>query len=109
MKWLTLYVVVIVHLGLIPAVAYPLLYHLYANWRGSRVGRALMFKALALAGLFVVSVAGFWLPWQWLQWVYAAVVTAVTLALSRQVFVLVSVFRDHRPTDPRNPEPTERG
>lgn len=98
MSTLDLYVVVIVHLGSIPAVAYPILYGRWADWRSSRVGRALMWKAVSLAALFVVSVANFWLPaWgPFLLYPYALVVTAVTVALTRQVIVLIAVFREAR-------------
>lgn len=93
MSALDLYVAAMFHLGLIPAVAYPLLYNRWAKWRDNRVGRALMWKARALAALFAVSVFTYWWVWPFLQALYAAVLTGVTVALYRQVTVLVAVFR----------------
>lgn len=97
MKWLELYVVAIVHLGLIPAVAYPLHWRLARTpWHRSRVGRALMRKAEALALLYVVSVANVWLPGRWWAPVYALTVTYVSATLWRQYLVLRAVLREDR-------------
>lgn len=93
-SWLEVGVIAVVHIGLVPAVAYPLLWHLRATWHDSRIGRALMHKAVALAALFVVSVANVWLPGAWWAPVYAVTVTAVTWTLWRQFAVLRSVLRE---------------
>lgn len=96
MKYLELYLVVLVHLATIPAVGYPLAWSRFGTWRNNRVGRALMFKAASLGALFTVAVAQWWLPWGWLSYLYAAVVTAVTVALFRQFYVLLSVLREQK-------------
>ena len=94
-RWLELYVITVVHLGLIPAVAYPLRWRLArTGWRESKVGRALMRKAEALALLFVVSVLNVWLPGAWWAPVYAVTVTYVVVTLWRQYRVLHSVLRE---------------
>lgn len=93
--WLRWYVIAVVHLGLIPAVLYPLQWRLARTpWRESRVGRALMRKAEALGLLFVVSVANVWLPGRWWAPVYALAVTYVAITLWRQYLVLRTVLRE---------------
>jgi len=93
--WLELFVVAIVHLGLIPAVAYPVHWRLNRTpWRESKVGRALMRKAEALALLFIVSVLNVWLPGVWWAPVYAITVTYVVVTLWRQYLVLRTVLRE---------------
>lgn len=95
MKWLELYAITIVHLGTIPAVGYPLLWRLRGgDWHKSRVGRALMRKAEALAVLFVVSIVNVWVPGAWFVWVYCAALTWVVWTLTRQFVVLLSVLRE---------------
>lgn len=95
MSALDWYVVAAVHLGLIPAVLYPLHWRWHrGGWERSRVGRALMRKAEALALLFAVAVAGVWLPGRWYAPVYAAAVTWVSVTLWRQYLVLRAVLRE---------------
>lgn len=96
MKALELYVVAVVHLGLIPAVGYPLAWHIKGTWRDNRVGRALMHKAIALAALFVVSVLSLWVTGLWFAIPYALTVTAVVWTMFRQFVVLLSVLREER-------------
>lgn len=97
MRWLELYVVAVVHLGTIPAVLYPLHWRIARpRWSGSRVGRALMRKAEALAVLFVVSVLNVWMPGEWWAPTYAATVTWVVYTITRQYLVLRSVLREDR-------------
>lgn len=92
MKYLELYVVTIIHLGAIPAVLYPLVWHMRGKWRANRIGRALMHKAQALAVLFIISVAGIWIGHgTWWALVYAVTLTWVVWALWRQFVVLVQV------------------
>jgi hypothetical protein len=91
-----LYLVVVVHLAVAPAVAYPLLWSLHGTWSHNRVGRALMFKAASLGALFLVAVARFWLPVHLLSYLYAATVTTVAAALYWQLWVLVGVLREGR-------------
>lgn len=94
-KNLELYVVVLIHLGAIPAVGYPVAWALRGTYRQSRVGRALMFKAASLAALFVVSLLGIWFGHgTWWAWLYAATLTVVTVALFRQFAVLLQVLRE---------------
>lgn len=96
MKYLELYLVVLIHLGTIPAVGYPVAWALRGTFRASKVGRALMFKAVSLASLFVTTVLGVWFDHpQWWYWLYTAVVTFVTVALWRQFLVLLVVLREY--------------
>jgi len=83
-EWYTL---VVVHLTLIPVNAFPLFYR-RTQWRSTDIGQALMLKACALAALFDVGVAGFWLPFVGYAYVYAAVVTVVGIAITRQYWVM---------------------
>lgn len=95
-KWLELWVTVMVVAGTIPAVGYPLAWGLRGTWRGTPVGRALMFHAASLAALFVVSVANLVLPGAWFLYVYTLTVTAVVVALFYQFGVLLSEQRKER-------------
>jgi hypothetical protein len=90
MKGLTpveFYTLVVVHIGTVFAVLYPLEYR-KSPWRSSESGPALMFKAVALAALFVVSVVGFWWPFPGYDLIYAVVVTAVVVGIIQQRAVM---------------------
>lgn len=95
-KWLELFVTVVVVLGTIPAVGYPLAWGLRGTWRGSPVGRALMFHAISMAALFLVSVLNLVLPGAWFLYVYTVTVTAVVATLFWQFVVLLSEQRKQR-------------
>lgn len=97
------YLVAVVHLALVPALGYPVAWGARGTWRRNRVGRALMYKAASLGGLFAVAVAKFWWPSTWLTYIYAAMVTLVALSLYRQFWVLLSVQHEAGKGD------TERG
>lgn len=93
-EWLEMYVVVVVHVGIIPAVGYPLVWRWRGTWSHSRVGRALMRKAEALGILFVVSILNVWVPGVWWSYTYAVAVTWVVVTLYRQFGVLLLVLRE---------------
>lgn len=94
-----LYTVVVVHIGMIFAVLYPWDYR-RSPWRSSESGPALMFKAVALAALFVVGVIGFWWPFPGYDYIYAAVVTAVVAGIAWQRHVMRSLQRRSRRVHP---------
>jgi hypothetical protein len=82
-----LYTVVVVHIGMVYAVLYPWDYR-KSPWRSTESGPALMFKAVALAALFVVGVVGFWWPFPGYDVIYAVVVTAVVVGIIQQRAVM---------------------
>ena len=81
------YTVIVVHLTLIPANGFPLFYR-RTDWRSTDIGKALMLKGCALAALYDIGVAGYWLPFEGYPYAYAAVVTVVGLAIARQLYVM---------------------
>lgn len=87
MSALDLYLVVIVHVGMVPAIGFPLYYRRSA-WRSTNVGKALMFKGTALACLFTVAVVGFWWPFPGYRYIYALVVTGVVAGVTYQFLVM---------------------
>lgn len=96
MKYLELYLVVVIHLGAIPAVGYPVAWAWRGTFRQNKVGRALMFKAVSLAVLFVVTLLGIWFGHPlWWVFLYVAAVTYVSVALWRQFLVLLVVLREY--------------
>ena len=86
-KWLDLYIIAVVHVGLIPALAYPLFYA-RSPWRSTEVGKALMFKGASLGALFLLAVVGHWWPFPGYDLIYAVAVTGVVAAMSYQFVVL---------------------
>ena len=87
MSAIELYLVVVVHLGVAPAVAFPL-YYRRSSWRSSEVGKALMLKGAAIAALFSLAVLGFWWPFPGYDYAYAAVVTGVVVGITYQFLVM---------------------
>lgn len=87
MSPIDLYTLAIVHLTLIPANAFPLFYR-RTDWRSTDIGQALMLKACALAALYDIGVAGYWLPFAGYAYAYSAVVTVVGIAIARQYWVM---------------------
>ena len=87
MRAIEVYVVVIVHLGAIPANLFPAFYS-RSPWRSTAVGKALMLKGCALAALFDVSIAAYWCPWPGFAYFNAAAVTAVSLGIGYQFAVM---------------------
>lgn len=96
MSVIEIYVVAVVHLGLVPALLYPWHYR-RSPWRQSAVGRALMTKGLAVAALFAVGVVGFWWPFPGYQFIYAGVVTFVVAAIAYQYRVMRELQRGPNP------------
>lgn len=93
------YSVIVVHIGMVFAVLYPWEYR-RSPWRSSESGPALMFKAVALAALFVVSVVGFWWPFPGYDYIYAAVVTAVVVGIIQQRAVMLRLQHRSRASKP---------
>lgn len=81
------YTIAVVHIGLLPVNAFPLFYR-RSPWRSTDVGKALMLKGCALAALFDLGVIGFWWMFPGYLYVYAAVVTAVVVAIAYQFAVM---------------------
>ena len=90
------YVVAVVHIGLLISLAYPWFYR-RSPWRSTEVGKALMTKGVALAALFLVSVVGFWWPLPGFEYIYAASVTAVVAAMAYQFRVMRRLQRGPHP------------
>ena len=97
MSPLDIYLATIVHLGLIPAVGFPLFYS-RSPWRSTEVGKALMLKGTAIASLFTIAVVGFWWPFPGYGVLYAAVVTFVVVGITYQFLVMRSLQRKGRDT-----------
>lgn len=95
MKPIEVYIVAVVHVGLVVAIAYPSFY-LRSPWRSTEVGRALMTKGVALATLFAVSVVGYWWPFPGYLYFYAAAVTGVVGAMAYQFAVMRRLQRRGR-------------
>lgn len=76
-------IVAVVHWGVYESSAYPLGYR-RSPWRKTETGRALMFKACAVATFFIVAVVGFWWPFPGYNYVYFAAVAALVIAIRRQ-------------------------
>ena len=92
MSPIEIYLVVVVHLGLLPAVGFPVFYS-RSPWRHD-VGKALMLKGCALAALFVVTVLGYWWPIPGFIYVNAAVVTLVVTGITYQFAVMRRLQRE---------------
>lgn len=97
MSVLEYYMVVIVHVGLVPAVLFPLFYR-RSPWRSTEVGKALMLKGVALAMLFSLAVAGFWWPFPGYDYLYAGVLSLVVVGITYQFLVLRKLQRRGRAT-----------
>lgn len=95
MSAIEVYTLVVVHVGLIPAVGFPLFYR-RSPWRSTEVGKALMLKGAALAALFVVSIVGFWWPFPGYDYIYAAMLTLVVLGITYQFLVMRKLQRAGR-------------
>ena len=93
MSWVEIYVIAIVHVGMVAAVGYPLDYS-RQPWRRSYTGRALMFKGSSLGALFALAVLGFWWPFPGYDYIYAGVVTLVVGSMFWQWWVLRRLRRD---------------
>lgn len=99
-----IYSVVIVHLAALPAIAYPLVYR-KVPWKKGPTGKALMNMARSMALLFTVSIAGFWWPFPGYDYIYAAVVTYLAVAIAYQLRVM---YRLRRKMSRRQLEELER-
>jgi hypothetical protein len=90
-----IYAVALVHLTLLPANAFPLVYS-RSPWRSTDVGKALMLKGVAIAAMFDLAVIGFWWPFPGYEYLYAAILTLVTTGISYQFLVMWSLQRRGR-------------
>lgn len=96
MSWLELYGVVVIHLGTIPATLFPIFYA-RSPWRSTDVGKALMFKGIAIAALFDATVANFWLgDFPGFTYLRPVIFTAVVLGVTYQFLVMWSLQRKGR-------------
>lgn len=95
MTLVEIYTVGLVHLTLIPANAFPLVYS-RSPWRSTDVGKALMLKGTALAALFDIGVLGFWWPFPGYAYLYAAILTLVSAGITYQFLVMRSLQRRGR-------------
>lgn len=98
---LTVYLLVVVHIGAIPATTFALAYH-RSPWRSTAPGRALMFKGRAIALLFDVAVIGYWWPFRGYAVLYAGVVTLVVIGVFYQCVVMLR--RQHDGRNVRTPD-----
>lgn len=96
MTALDVYAVVIVHVGAIPAVLFPIFYA-RSPWQRSAVGRALMTKGIAMAALFVATIANFWFgDFPGFEWLRPIIFTAVVIGITYQFAVMTSLQHDGR-------------
>jgi predicted MFS family arabinose efflux permease len=89
------YVVVVVHLGAVPATIFPLAYS-RSPWRSTDVGKALMLKGTSVALLFDVPIVGFYWPFPGYDVIYAAIVTLVVIGVTYQCAVMLRIQRQGR-------------
>ena len=82
--------VAILAAGTIPATGFPIVYA-FAPWRKSRVGRALMTKAVGIALLIDLSMWGWVTPWDVPDWVVITVFAIVVGGVWMQFLALVRV------------------
>jgi hypothetical protein len=82
-----LYLVIVVHLAAIPAIAYPFVYR-SSPWRTGPTGRALMNKALSVALLFGIAILGYWWPFPAYEFIYASAVTYLGVSITYQFYVM---------------------
>lgn len=89
--------------GLIPAVAFIVLYLRIDGWRGTAIGRNLLAKAVVLAALFALSlVSQLWTP---PAWVWLAITAALDAVLWQRLWILVRYqHRDHEASLSATPE-----
>ena len=92
MSLIELYTVGVVHLAALPAIAYPLIYR-RVPWKKGPTGKALMNKARSVALLFAVAIVGFWWPFPGYEYIYAAVVTYLGVAITYQFKVMLCLRR----------------
>lgn len=95
MSPIQVFIVVIVHLGALPATLFPLVYS-RSPWRSTDVGRALMLKGCAVAALFDIAVVHYWWNFPGFHCLYALVVTAVALGVTYQFIVMTRNQRQGR-------------
>lgn len=95
MTWVEVYTIAVVHLGLLPVNAFPWFYR-RSPWRSTDVGKALMLKGCSLAALFDLGVLGFWWMFPGYDYMYAAVVTVVVVAIGYQFRVMRRLQTDGR-------------
>ena len=87
------YTIFIAHIGILPAVAYPLVYR-GLPWKQTSTGRALMNHARANALLFTIPLLGYWWPFPGFSQIYAAIVTYLVWSIGYQLLVLRRVKRE---------------
>lgn len=88
-----LYLVVVVHLFALPALAYPAVYR-NSPWRVGPTGKALMNKARSVALLFAVLILGYWRhPVPGYEYIFNAVTTYFGLSISYQFLVMYRLKR----------------
>lgn len=95
------YTVALVHVTLLPANAFPVFYA-RSPWRSTDVGKALMLKGIALAALFDLGVLGYWWPFPGYAYLYAAVLTLVSVGITYQFLVMRSL--QHRSRSYKSPD-----
>lgn len=77
--------------GAVVANLYPALYALRSPWRSTSVGWALMTKAVSIAALYDVSLAGYAFgPFPGFHYIYAVVVTFVAIAITGLLAVMLA-------------------
>lgn len=98
MKYLELYIAIVIHLGAISAICYPLVY-LSSPWSEGPTGRALMWKARSVAALFLLGILNVWTDLPWYPILKAIVFTGASLAVTYQFRVMLHLKRKSRRTN----------
>jgi cation transport ATPase len=89
------YLLWVVHLTALPAVAYPMVYRKVA-WSRGPTGKALMNMAFSVALLYVIAIWGFWQPFGIYWYVYSASVTYLGVAITYQFLVMLRLKQSAR-------------
>lgn len=96
-----MYLMIVAHLTLIPAVGYPLVYR-KSPWRKGPTGKALFNMAVAVALLYVVGLFRLWWPFPGGAELYAITVTYLGVAITYQFAVMLKLKREAKKQ--RSPE-----
>lgn len=87
MSWVDYWIFIVLHVGAVYAIRYPLVYW-SSPWKAGDTGRALMWKARAVATLYLLGVVAFWTDLSWHVYLQAVVYTFVTVAVIYQFIVM---------------------